>query len=163
NGNCELMFAYHHPELPLHLDPARYEHLTVGLDTLLPVSQPTPRAAPRFRLPGTSKAALPLISYTETSYFGRCQALLLSRAPATPMLRLHFESDMAEVLKKLVVEGEGLAWLPRSAIARELAAGELVPAGPAAWQLEVELRVYRDTSNRGAFVDTLWQHLRASV
>ncbi|AJW95001.1 LysR substrate-binding domain-containing protein [Burkholderia gladioli] len=163
NGNCELMFAYHHPELPLHLDPARYEHLTVGLDTLLPVSQPTPRAAPRFRLPGTSKAALPLISYTETSYFGRCQALLLSRAPATPMLRLHFESDMAEVLKKLVVEGEGLAWLPRSAIARELAAGELVPAGPAAWQLEVELRVYRDTSNRGAFVDTLWQHLRASI
>ncbi len=70
---------------------------------------------------------------------------------------------MAEVLKKLVVEGEGLAWLPRSAIARELAAGELVPAGPAAWQLEVELRVYRDTSNRGAFVDTLWQHLRASI
>jgi hypothetical protein len=31
NGNCELMFAYHHPQLPLHLDPARYECVTVGV------------------------------------------------------------------------------------------------------------------------------------
>ncbi|MBI0330644.1 LysR substrate-binding domain-containing protein [Burkholderia plantarii] len=163
NGNCELMFAYHHPELPLHLDPARYEHLTVGIDTLLPVSRPTPRAAPLFRLPGTAKQPLPLISYTDTSYFGRCQALLLARARTAPTLRLHYESDMAEVLKKLVIEGEGLAWLPRSAVARELATGELVMAGPGAWHLDVELRVYRDATRRDAFVDTLWQHLRASA
>ncbi|KAF1051243.1 MAG: HTH domain-truncated transcriptional regulator QseD [Burkholderia gladioli] len=116
-----------------------------------------------FRMPGTTKAALPLIAYTETSYCGRCQALLLSRPPSTPLLRLHYESDMAEVLKKLVIEGEGLAWLPKSAVARELAAGELVPAGPSAWHMEVELRVYRDASNRNAFLDTLWQHLRASA
>ena len=50
----------------------------------------------------------------------------------------------------------------RSAIAAELAAGELVPAGPAAWNLDVELRVYRDVSNRSEFLDTLWQHLRAA-
>ncbi|WP_246793522.1 LysR substrate-binding domain-containing protein [Burkholderia perseverans] len=163
NGNCELMFAYHHPELPLHLDPARYEHLTVGIDTLLPVSRATPRAAPLFRLPGTAKQPLPLIAYTDTSYFGRCQALLLARARTAPTLRLHYESDMAEVLKKLVIEGEGLAWLPRSAVAHELAAGELVMAGPSAWHLDVELRVYRDATRRDAFVDTLWQHLRVSA
>ena len=97
---------------------------------------------------GTKQHPLPLISYTETSYFGRCLALLLGRAPDAPALQLHYESDMAEVLKKLVMEGEGVAWLPRSAIAAELAAGELVPAGPAAWNLDVELRVYRDVSNR---------------
>ena len=161
NGNCELMFAYHHPELPLHLDPVKYEHVTVGIDTLMPASRPNPRLAPLFRLPGTTKQPLPHISYTETSYFGRCLALLLSRASDTPVLRLHYESDMAEVLKKLVMEGEGLAWLPKSAIAAELDEGELVPAGPSAWNLEIELRVYRDASNRNEFLDTLWQHLRA--
>lgn len=160
NGNCELMFAYYHPELPLHLDPAKYAHLTVGLDTLMPACRPNRRSAPAFRLPGTKQSPLPLISYTETSYFGRCLALLLARAPDTTALQLHYESDMAEVLKKLVMEGEGVAWLPRSAIAAELAAGELVPAGPAAWNLDVELRVYRDVSNRSEFLDTLWQHLR---
>ncbi|QCP53002.1 LysR family transcriptional regulator [Trinickia violacea] len=161
NGNCELMFAYHHPELPLHLDPAKYEHVTVGIDTLMPASRPTGRSAPMYRLPGTAKQPLPHISYTETSYFGRCLALLLGRAPTPPALLLHYESDMAEVLKKLVMEGEGLAWLPKSAIAAELDAGELVPAGPPVWNLDIELRVYRDASNRNEFVNTLWQHLHA--
>ncbi|WP_421375125.1 LysR substrate-binding domain-containing protein [Paraburkholderia sp. DD10] len=163
NGNCELMFAYHHPELPLHLDPARYEHVTVGLDTLMPASRPNERAGPKFRLPGTKQRPLPLISYTETSYFGRCQALLLKRTSDALSLRLHYESDMAEVLKKLVMEGEGVAWLPRSTIARELADGELVPAGPANWQLQIELRAYRDSTNRSEFLDTLWHHLGAGA
>ena len=160
NGNCELMFAYHHPELPLHLDPVRYEHVTVGIDTLMPVSRPNQRLAPSFRLPGTPKEPLPHISYTETSYFGRCVALLLSRASAPPALRLHYESDMAEVLKKLVLQGEGIAWLPKSAIAAELDSDQLVAAGPSVWNLQVELRVYRDASNRNEFIEALWQYLR---
>lgn len=162
NGNCELMFAYHHPELPLHLDPGRYEHVTVGIDTLMPASKPNKRCAPEYRLPGTKQNPLPLISYSETSYFGRCQALLLKRQAQAPSLRLHYESDMAEVLKKWVLEGEGIAWLPRSTISKELDDGELVSAGPAAWSLQIELRAYRDANNRTEFLDTLWHHLRAS-
>jgi DNA-binding transcriptional LysR family regulator len=162
NGNCELMFAYHHPELPLHLDPSRYEYLTVGNDTFMPVCKPNQRSAPAFRLPGTNDRPLPLISYTETSYFGRCLAVLMGHAKAAPALRLHYESDMAEVVKKLVLEGEGVAWLPRSSILAELDAGDLVPAGTAEWQLEVELRVYRDASNHSEFLESLWRHLRAA-
>ncbi len=161
NGNCELMFAYHHPELPLHLDSTKYEHLTVGIDTLMPATRPSARSAPKFRLPGTRQNPLPLISYTDTSYFGRCQALLLKQTGEAPAMQLHYESDMAEVLKKLVLEGEGLAWLPKSTITTELANGDLVPAGPARWNLKVELRVYRDSSNRSELVETLWHHLRA--
>jgi len=104
-----------------------------------------------------------VIPYTNTSYFGRCLALLLARASDAPALQLHYESDMAEVLKKLVVEGEGVAWLPKSAITAELAAGDLVPAGGTAWHLQIELRVYRDSSNRSEFLDTLWHHLRAGA
>jgi len=70
---------------------------------------------------------------------------------------------MAEVLKKMVLEGEGIAWLPKSSIQIELQNGELVPAGGKEWTLEVELRVYRDASNRNAFIDTLWRYLRSSA
>ncbi|CAH2803240.1 MAG: Chromosome initiation inhibitor [uncultured Paraburkholderia sp.] len=48
---------------------------------------------PRFRLPGTRQQPLPLISYTETSYFGRCQALLFERASDVLSLRLHYENN----------------------------------------------------------------------
>lgn len=161
NGNCELMFTYYHPELPLHLDPSRYEHVAVGVDTLVPVSRPNSRSGPMFRLPGTSERPLPYISYTETSYFGRCVALLLRKAGSAPTLRLHYESDMAEVLKKLALEGDGVAWLPKSSIRDELEAGALVPAGGKAWTLDVELRAYRDATSRDEFVETLWRHLHA--
>jgi DNA-binding transcriptional LysR family regulator len=163
NGNCELMFAYHHPDLPLHLDPTRYEYLTVGIDTFMPVCKPNQKSGPSLRLPGTASRPLPLISYTETSYFGRCLALLLRRAKTQPALRPHYESDMAEVLKKMVLEGEGIAWLPKSSIQAELKNGELVPGGGKEWELEVELRVYRDASNRNEFIDTLWRYLRSSA
>ena len=155
NGNCELMFAYHHPELPLHLDPTRYEYLTVGVDTFMPVCKPNQRSAPAFRLPGTNDRPLPLISYTETSYFGRCLAVLLAHADTAPALRLHYESDMAEVVKKLVLEGEG-----RRVAAAKLHRGRARRWRPGAgrngqeWQLEVELRVYRDASNHSEFLES---------
>ncbi|KWO35523.1 LysR family transcriptional regulator [Burkholderia sp. MSMB1459WGS] len=159
HGACDLMFAYDHPGLPLHLDPIKYPSLTVGRDTFMPVSRPNARLGPAHRLPGTTNRPVPLISYTNTSYFGRCLALLLSHADTQPVLRLDYESDMAEVLKKMLLAGEGVAWLPKSAIETELASGVLVPAGGPTWSLDLDLRVYRNQYTRNDLLETLWRHL----
>jgi len=161
NGNCELMFAYQHPELPLHLDPARYESLRVGRDVLMPVCKPGPRSGPLYRLPGTARQPLPHISYAETTYFGRCFARLLARGDRTPFLVPRYESDMADVLKRLALEGEGIAWLPQSLIASELATGVLLAAGGPEWAVELELNVYRDSLNRDDLTGRLWTHLQS--
>jgi DNA-binding transcriptional LysR family regulator len=161
NGNCELMFAYQHPDLPLHLDPLRYESLTVGRDVLMPVCKPKSSSGPLYKLPGTARQPLPHISYAETTYFGRCFALLLARAGSTPFLLPRYESDMADVLKRMALVGEGIAWLPKSLIASELASGTLVAAGGAAWTVELELRVYRDAFNRDELIGRLWSHLKS--
>ncbi len=161
NANCDLMFAYHHPDLPLHLDPAKYEHLALGVDALLPVCRAADGGGPRFRLSASAGARpVPLLAYAETSYFGRCMDWLLRRAKAAPGLQRHYESDMAELLKKMALAGEGVAWLPHSAIADELARGELVPAGGGEWRMELEIRVYRDATQRSPLVSTLWKHLQ---
>jgi DNA-binding transcriptional LysR family regulator len=161
SGNCQLMFAYQHPDLPLHLDPARYESLTVGRDELMPVCKPKSGSGPLYRLPGSARQPLPHISYAETTYFGRCFALLLSRAGRSAFLLPRYESDMADVLKRMALEGEGIAWLPRSLITAELASGALVAAGGNAWTVELELRVYRDSFNRDEWVERLWPHLKS--
>jgi DNA-binding transcriptional LysR family regulator len=160
NGNCELMFAYQHPELMLHLDPQRYASLTVGHDLLMPVCKPKSPGVPRYKLPGSARQPLPYISYSESTYFGRCVALLLGKAGHQPVLLPRFESDMADVLKRMVLEGEGIAWLPKSLIETELTGGALVAAGGAAWTMELELRVYRDNFNREDLINRLWAHLK---
>jgi DNA-binding transcriptional LysR family regulator len=161
NGSCELMFAYHHPDLPLHLDPLRYESLTVGRDVLMPVCKPRPPSGPLYKLPGTARKPVPHISYAETTYFGRCVAHLLAHGASTTFLRTRYESDMADVLKQMALVGEGVAWLPTSLIAAELAEGTLVGAGAAAWTVDLELRVYRDASNRDELIERLWSHLKS--
>lgn len=161
NSNCELMLAYEHPELPLHLDSTRYPYLTVGRDVFLPVCSSDPRLTRAFRLPGTLARPIPLIAYSATTYFGRCFDLLLHRASKKPILNPHFESDMADVLKRLVLNGEGIAWLPKSLIEAELNDGSLVPAGDKTWQLDLELRLYRDRNNDMPLINDLWDYLQS--
>jgi DNA-binding transcriptional LysR family regulator len=160
NGNCELMLVYHHPELPLHLDSSRYEHVTVGRDVFMPVRRPAKRSSGVVRLPGTARQPVPLIGYTSTTYFGRCLSAVLRREGNAAVLQPYFESDMAEVLKKMALTSDGIAWLPRSLIEEELATGALGPAGERRWMLDLELRVYRDRNNPMPLLSQLWSHLR---
>jgi len=161
NANCDLMFAYHHPELPLHLDPTKYEHLVLGHDALLPVCRCSEGGGPMFRLSAAARRQpVPLLGYPETSYFGRCLTFLLQHARSTPALQRHYESDMAELLKKMTLAGEGIAWLPQSAIEGELARGELIAAGGGEWRMALEIRVYRDATQRNPLVAALWKALQ---
>ena len=164
NANCDLMFAYHHPELPLHLDPTKYEHIALGRDALLPVCRAADGGGPLFRLSASARARpVPLLGYSEASYFGRCLSFLLHQAKVTPALHRHYESDMAELLKKLALAGEGVAWLPHSAIAGELSRGDLIAAGGGEWRMELEIRVYRDATQHNPLVSTLWKTLQDGV
>jgi len=161
NGGCELMPSYHHPELSLHLDPARYAFMTIGHDVLLPVSVPGPKGGPIFRLPGTEAKPVPFLRYSESAFFGRCMELLLTRAAMTHVLHPAYESDMAELLKKMALQKRGLAWLPKSSIQQELDRGELVPAGAQTWWLDLEIRLYRDRGNKNPALERLWDFLAA--
>ncbi|WP_252405430.1 LysR substrate-binding domain-containing protein, partial [Escherichia coli] len=56
-----------------------------------------------------------------------------------------YETDMAEGLKAMALEGHGLAFLPASSVQKELASGRLVPAAaPGAFSVSMELRIYRE-------------------
>jgi DNA-binding transcriptional LysR family regulator len=86
--------------------------------------------------------------------------VLLGGAAQQPFLLPRFESDMADVLKRISLEGEGIAWLPKSLIEAELKSGTLVAAGGATWTMELELRVFRDAFNREDLTGRLWAHLK---
>ena len=58
-----------------------------------------------------------------------------------------YETDMAEGLKAMALEGHGVAFLPFSAVRNELEAGRLVSAAPAGddgFRMDMEVRAYRE-------------------
>ncbi len=159
-GNADLLLCYHHPRHPVELPDSRYHGLRLGSETLQPFSR-AEHGQPLWQLPGSEGAPLPFLAYGPNAYFRRMVELIIQRAPQPCLLQQRFETDMAEGLKAMVLEGHGVAFLPQSAVQRELAAGQLAAAGGEAWSLQMEIRVYRDARRELPQLDALWQGLAA--
>ena len=166
-GHCDLLLAYDHPSQPLQLAPERYEMLALGQDTLAPFARADSEGRPLWRLPGSGSAKLPFLSYASGAYMARLVEHILKGAPQPAHLELVYETDMAESLKAMALEGHGLAFLPTSSVKKEVRARRLAPAGePGAWQTTMEVRLVRERpgSARGAKpgAAALWEHLAST-
>jgi DNA-binding transcriptional LysR family regulator len=145
-GSCDVLIAYHHASQPLQLDAERYEMLTLGTETLAPYCKPDEHGEPLLRLPGRPAQPLPYLGYAPGAYLGQVTDLLLKQAGVAIHLDRVYETDMAEGLKVMALEGHGVAFLPYSAVQKELRAGKLVSAAPEAMhglQIAMDVRAYR--------------------
>jgi DNA-binding transcriptional LysR family regulator len=146
-GSCDLLIAYHHPSQPLQLDADRYEMVTLGTESLAPYCKPDERGEALYRLPGRPAQPLPYLGYAPGAYLGHMTELLLKQAGTAIHLDRVYETDMAEGLKVMALEGHGVAFLPHSAVKKELRAHKLVSAAPPelqGLQVAMEVRAYRE-------------------
>ncbi|POR43231.1 LysR family transcriptional regulator [Methylobacterium sp. V23] len=132
-GGADFLLTFHHPGVPIPLDPALYPHRVVGADALVPVRSPDLAA-------GAEGRPLPRLDYGRDSFLGRVSALAQAELGLPPGPVVH-ANPMAEALKCMALEGHGLAFVPRSLVTRELAEGRLVASGPA---MPLEIRLYRN-------------------
>lgn len=167
-GNCDVLIAYHHPAQPLQLDPDRYEMVSLGTESLAPYCRPDDEGEPLFRLPGRSTQPLPYLGYAPGAYLGQVTDLLLKQAGIAIHLDRVYETDMAEGLKVMALEGHGVAFLPYSAVRKELRARKLVAAAPPelpGLEIVMDVRAYRERPSgkqpaKGTAQD-LWAFLAA--
>jgi DNA-binding transcriptional LysR family regulator len=146
-GSCDLLIAYHHPSQPYQLDADRYEMVSLGEETLAPYVKPDANGAPRFLLPGKVGHPLPYLGYAPGAYLGQMVDLILKQSNAAIHFDRMYETDMAEGLKAMALEGHGIAFLPYSAVKKDLHSKQLVSALPADWhklQITMEVRAYRE-------------------
>ena len=162
-GGCDLMLCYHHPQQPVQLDPGLYEHTRLGTEQLAPYSSVDKKGKPRFELPGKADKPQPYLAYAPNAYLARMAELILSSAHPKTYLNRRYETDMAEGLKVMAMEGHGIAFLPDSAVVRELQQNTLVLAGPAAYSIEMEVRIYCSRANRSSYLAKLWEHIQAQT
>jgi DNA-binding transcriptional LysR family regulator len=166
-GNCDLLIAYHHPSQPLQLDPERYEWLSLGSESVAAYSRPNADGSPMFRLPGAPGQRLPFLGYASGAYLGRMVELIAKSSVVPLKFDVIYETDMAEGLKAMALEGHGLAFLPASAVKNDLKARRLVRASADnEFELTMELRIYRErpelTRRAKPLAGALWEHLTAT-
>ena len=163
-GSCDLLIAYHHDSQPFQLDPGRYEMLTLGQELLAPYVKPAADGKPLYALPGQAGQPLPYLGYAPGAYLGRVVDMLLKQSSTAIHLDRVYETDMAEGLKAMALEGHGIAFLPLSAVKKEVRAKKLVSAG-AGLDMLMEVRIYRERPGGKAapksLAQALWNYLQA--
>jgi len=163
-GSCDLLIAYHHDSQPFQLDPGRYELLTLGQELLAPYVKPAADGKPLYSLPGQAGQPLPYLGYAPGAYLGRVVDMLLKQSSTAIHLDRVYETDMAEGLKAMALEGHGIAFLPLSAVKKEVRAKKLVSAG-AGLDMLMEVRIYRERPGGKAapksLAQALWNYLQA--
>ncbi|WP_174764494.1 LysR family transcriptional regulator [Alicycliphilus denitrificans] len=167
-GGCDLLISYHHPSQPLQLDAERYEMVTLGQEVLAPYAKAGPDGQPLFSLPGRAGEPLSYLAYAPGAYLGRVTELILKQAGTAIHLDRVYETDMAEGLKAMALEGHGVAFLPYSAVKKELRARKLASAAPPGvedLQMVMEVRAYREKPSRKepakSLAQALWTYLQA--
>jgi DNA-binding transcriptional LysR family regulator len=162
-GRCDLLIAYHHDSQPFQLDPDRYEMLTLGQEVLAPFVKPAPDGSPLYALPGQASQPLPYLAYAPGAYLGRLVDLLLKQASSAMHFERIYETDMAEGLKAMALEGHGIAFLPLSAVKKEVRAKKLVSPG-AGFEMPMDVRIYRERPSGKAspkrLAQALWNYLQ---
>ncbi|HEX6704178.1 MAG TPA: LysR substrate-binding domain-containing protein [Albitalea sp.] len=164
-GSCDLLIAYHHASQPLQLSTDRYEMLSLGHESLAPYAKADADGQPMFRLPAAAGTKVPFLSYASGAYLGRLVELIVKLSAAPLNLDPIYETDMAEGLKAMALEGHGLAFLPGSSVKKELKRKQLVrAAAPDQFELAMEVRIYRERPEMTRHVkpgaQALWEFLR---
>ena len=165
-GHCDVLIAFHHPSQPFQLDADRYEMVSLGQEVVAPYVRPNAQGEPLYLLPGRPGQLLPYLGYAPGAYLGRVVDLLLQQSPTAIHLDRVYETDMAEGLKAMALEGHGIAFLPLSAVSKELRAKKLVSALPPEipeLEMRLDIRAYRERPNPRDKVkrstEALWRHL----
>jgi DNA-binding transcriptional LysR family regulator len=142
-GSCDLLIAYHHPGQPIQLDVERYDMLALGQELLAPYVKPDAEGRPLYALPGQAGHAVPYLAYAPGAYLGRAVDQLLKQSATPVHLDRMYETDMAEGLKAMALEGHGVAFLPASSVRKDVRAKKLVLAG-LGLEATMDIRIYRE-------------------
>ena len=97
-----------------------------------------------------------MLRYTDESGLWRIIRAVLGHRMQSLPLQVVFTADLASVLRTMVLDGKGLAWIPKPLVEDDLALGRVVPAADAAWNIPVEIRLYRERNLIGKAAEAFW-------
>ncbi len=154
-GDADLLLTYAHPDFPITLDPALFEHRTVGHERLLPVCAADRKGRPLHAITPSKRFAL--LAFNQSLILGRIVESHLRIDQLKLKAQTVVEADFAETLHECARLGLGVAWLPEILVRREIESGALAIAAKIA-PIQIVVRIYRSRApNRNALANALFE------
>jgi LysR family transcriptional regulator, hypochlorite-specific transcription factor HypT len=157
-GRSELAICYSHILGPQYLNSGQFETLTLMQDPLVLVAKPqiADRMGQALGQP-TEGETLPLVAYSPACFLGKMQEILTEHYLANRVVfHTVFESSMSETLKRMILMGQGIGWLPKSVIADELKKNTLQILTESNAVLELDVVLVRKPVTGSALMQKIW-------
>ncbi|MDC9590819.1 LysR substrate-binding domain-containing protein [Xenorhabdus sp. XENO-10] len=152
NGKSDFILSFFNEELMT----SPFLHHKVLDARLYLVSGCTTDGKPLYRLKDTP---LPLMKYTDESYMGRQVNQLLEK-DFRDRFTYFCLSSMSELLKRMVLDGHGVGWLPDYSIREELREQKLCLLEPEQASIKMGVFIYRTYSRLNPSSERFWQYMR---
>lgn len=156
-GRVQFLLCHWHGQVPGRLDPQAYRSVQVGSDNLVPVCAPGKGGKPAYSLSPSSSKKVPLLAYSSESGLGRIVRGLRSSVLEKVQSEVVMTADLASVLRTMALDARGVAWLPLSLIADDLANKRLVASGDATWEIGLEIRLFRSHAAMPPAAENFWR------
>jgi DNA-binding transcriptional LysR family regulator len=156
-GRAQFLLCHHYGAMPDCFPAGQFRSIVVGTDALVPLCAPDGDGAPRWRLPGSPGAPVRLLAYSAESGLGRIVAA--RQAHGGLCGEAVFTSHLAAVLMSMARDRNGVAWLPASLADQDIAGGRLVRSGDTAWDIPLEIRLFRPRARLSRAAEALWDSI----
>jgi len=159
DGRVDFFICYEDPSKTIVNYTEKFSSLLLGKETLVPVSSVDVHGKPNWWLPDCKAgSSIPFLNTHAKPSLWPVRHLLESRFGDLEFVAV-FESSIATAVRAMVVEGYGVAWIPMSIVADDLAQGRLVLAAPEDDSIPLDIKIYRYEPNSVSGTELFWQAL----
>lgn len=155
-----MLVVYEADGLPIAPNETLIERRVIGRDRLCPVA--SPRRLDFIDQRNGGSVPLPVIGYPPDVFFGN----VFSTRISPPLQSKHHvdvvcETALVPSALAMAVEGVGIAWLPETLCAPQIAAGALVDLGSRFGDVDMHIVSARLMTPRPQYVEAVWSALGA--
>ncbi|MEL7211905.1 MAG: LysR family transcriptional regulator [Pseudomonadota bacterium] len=156
-GAIDIMLCYAHGAVSPQIDETVFERKHLLVDPMIPVAAAGPVREHGWSLESQGIPPIPYLAYEGSSFLGMVVDQIIT--PHPPNIQTIYVDGLVEAIKRRLLAGSGFAWLPKTAIARELAEGRVVPIGTEAWQTPLSIVAYANPAQFDQLTQEVWEAL----
>ena len=158
NGDVDFVIAYNQKDSPISERTAGIESVDIGTDRLIPVCKPDSSGSPIFNFENES-IEMPFLRFGDNAPIGKHLEELFQAKSLHRRLRTVYENSMTGALRIRARDGSGVAWLPESLVAPDIASGILVQTGEPDWHVNLEISALRRRQMSNRLTRSIWTFL----
>ncbi|PDT07743.1 LysR family transcriptional regulator [Rhizobium sp. M1] len=161
-GRCDIAFCYSHELGPPVLQTGQFASKIIRIDPFYLVSKADQEGNPIIDPASWPKNKdIPLVAYSSDCFLGKVQSqLMLDMQKAGSSFRATYENSMSEAIKRMILAGKGIGWLPESAAVREIEQNELCIIDRKPTEVSLNVLAIRRQGVGSATQERFWSNLR---